>query len=178
MSTTTVPAAETVGLRDGLPVTIRPIRADDAPRLQALHSRLSSETIYRRFLGPHPQLSAPEAERLANVDYAASMAFVAALPAGDDEMLIGVARYAALGPQRPGEAEAAIVIEDRYQSRGLGRQLLERLAAYAKAHGVRVFVAEVSTHNDRILHFIRRNNLPLESKLEAGVWEIRVTISE
>ena len=178
MSITTLPALETVVLRDGLQVTIRPIRPDDAPRLQALHARLSADTIYRRFLGPHPALTAPEAAKLANVDYHTSMAFVATLPAEGDEAIIGVARYAALGPQKPREAEAAVVIQDDYQSRGLGRLLLERLLAQARAHGFRAFVAEVSTQNDQILDVIRRANLPLETSLNSGVWEIRVTISE
>src|SRR5262249_28169946 len=38
-----------VTLRDGSVVRIRPIRPDDAPSLQALHSRLSHDSAYQRF---------------------------------------------------------------------------------------------------------------------------------
>ena len=61
--------SEAIVLRDGSRLTIRPIRPDDAPRLQALHARLSPESIYFRFLGWRPALSEQEAERFANLDY-------------------------------------------------------------------------------------------------------------
>ena len=177
MPTEPLPAPETVTLRDGAPVIVRPIRPDDAPRLQALHARLSPETIYLRFLGMHLTLSNTEAEQLANVDYRTRMAFVAARAERGEEDLIGVARYALLGPERPGEAEAAIVIEDRYQDRGLGSILIDRLLAYARAHGVGVFVAEINAQNERILHFVRRSGLPAEKHWRDGLWEIHVQIT-
>ncbi|MBF8282617.1 MAG: N-acetyltransferase protein [Anaerolineales bacterium] len=170
-------ATETVTLPDGTAVTLRPIRPDDVPRLQALHSRLSPETIYLRFLGMHPTLFDKEAEKLANVDYQTRMALVATRTEQEEESLIGVARYAVTGPERPGEAEVAIVIEDQYQGQGLGTLLVDRIMAYARAHGVRVFFMEVNAENDRILHFVRRSGLPTEKVFREGVWEIRVKIS-
>jgi GNAT superfamily N-acetyltransferase len=168
---------EPVTLRDGTPLIIRPIRPDDAPRLQAFHTRLLPESIYLRYLGPHPVLTAREAERLTNVDYAARMALAATRSEGEGETIVGVARYDALGPARPDEAEAAIVVEDRYQSRGLGALLMSRLLAYARTHGLRYFVAEVSDENDRLMRFVQRSGLPAEKKLKEGVWEIRVNIA-
>jgi GNAT superfamily N-acetyltransferase len=87
-----------------------------------------------------------------------------------------VARYATLDA-RPDEAEAAIVVEDAYQGRGLGTLLVERLLSYARMHGIRYFVAEINSENDRVLRFIRRSGLPAEKKLEAGVWLIRVRLA-
>ena len=167
---------ETVTLRDGKTVTIRPIRADDAPRLQALHSRLSPESIYLRFLGVRPVLPPKEARRLASVDYHTRMAFVATHEKGGEETIVAVARYAAIGADKPGLAEAAIVAEDGYQGKGLGTLLAERLAAYARTHGIRAFLAEVSFENDRVMQFIRRTGLPVEKKLESGVWKIEVKL--
>ena len=169
-------STETVALRDGTPVTLRAIRPDDAPRLQALHSRLSSESVFLRFLDQRKALSDRDAQRLAAVDHAASMAIVAALPEGGDEKLIGVARYALVGPDHPGDAEAAIVVEDAYQGRGLGTILVDRMVRYAQAHGVRTFVASVHYNNDEIMHFIQRSGLPAEKHLEAGVWEVRIRL--
>jgi len=169
-------APETVTLRDGKTVTIRPIRADDAPRLQALHSRLSPESIYLRFLGVRPVLPPKEARRLASVDYHTRMAFVATREEGGEEIILAVARYAAIGADKPDLAEAAIVVEDGYQGKGLGTLLMERLVAYARAHGIRAFLAEASFENDRIMQFIQRAGLPVEKKLESGVWEVRVKL--
>ena len=48
---------DTVTLRDGTTVTIRPIRPDDARGLQALFYRLSPESISLRFLGQPKELA-------------------------------------------------------------------------------------------------------------------------
>ncbi len=171
-----LPAPETLTLRDGTHLALRPIRPDDAPRLQALHSRLSTETIFLRFMGMRPVLPPEEAREYATLDYRTRMAFVATQPEAGGECIVGVARYAVVSDQRPTEAEAAIVIEDRFQNRGLGTVLLDRLLRYARGHGIRAFVAEINAENERMLKFVRHSGLPTEKRLEGGVWEIRVKI--
>src|SRR3990170_6124782 len=148
---------ETVTLRDGTTVTIRAIRPDDPPRLQALFLRLSAESIYLRFLEQRRSISDREAERLATVDYDRQMAIVATrqdAPHGE-EYIIGVARYAAIDSPTHDSAEAAIVVEDAYQGKGLGKLLADRLVTYARARGIHTFVAEVSVDNARMMNFIR-----------------------
>ncbi len=164
-------------LNDGTAVTIRPIAPEDGPQLQAFHTRLALETIYGRYLCAHPVLSAAEAEQLTTIDYDKRMAFVATVTEGRETGLIGVACYERLGAGHADEAEAAIVVEDRYQGRGAGTILLHRLADHARAHGIRTFVAEISAERDRLLDFVRRSGLGMHSKLEGGVWEIRVRIT-
>lgn len=169
-------ALEIVHLRDGTALAIRPIRPEDAPRLRQFHSRLSPESIYLRWMGMHPELTEKEAEQLAKVDYEARMAFVALLTVGEEEAIVGVARYAGFGPEKPEQAEAAIVVEDRYQGQGLGSLLLDRLLAYARALGIRTFVAEISAENDRMMRFLQRSGLPVGKRLEERVWEVRLNI--
>ncbi len=167
---------EVVTLRDGTPVTIRAIRPDDAPRLQALHARLSAESIFLRFLGQLKTLPLEEAQRLAHVDYEKSMALVATPGQDGEEPIIGVARYAASNQAEPDAAEAAIVVDDAFQGRGLGSLLLDRLVKYARAHGIRYFLATVYHSNAEIMRFIQRSGLPSEKRREAGVWEVRVRL--
>jgi len=170
-------AAETVTLRDGTPVTTRAIRPDDAPRLQAFHARLSPESVYLRWLSAHPVLSDEEAETLSRVDYHDRMAFVATLPpAGAD--IIGVARYAAAPAEGPHAAEAAVVVADDFQQRGLGTLLLSRLLVYARGQGLTTWVAEINAQNARMLRFIQRGGLPVTRRLESGSWQVRIDIAE
>ena len=68
---------EAVTLHGGTTVDIRPISADDAQRLQGLYARLSSESIWFRFLGRAKELSQERAEQLASVDCVTGMALVA-----------------------------------------------------------------------------------------------------
>lgn len=168
---------ERVSLRDGTLVSIRSIRPDDAPRLQALFTRLSPASIYLRFLGYRKMLSDEEARNLAEVDYRNRMAFVACLQQGPEERIIGVARYAAVEGAVPRAAEAAVVVEDEYQGRGLGTILLKKLVSYARENGVHSFWATVHRNNAQILRFIKRSGLPVERKaLKEGAWDIRVRL--
>lgn len=173
----TLPPSEAVVLRDGSRLTLRPIRPDDAPRLQALHARLSPESIYFRFLGWHPALSEQEAQQFANLDYHTRMAFAALNEENGEEKIVAVARYAACLPDHPDEADAAIVVEDRCQNLGLGTLLLDRLLAYGRAHGIAAFRADINPENERMLRFIRRSGLPATSKLTEGALEIRIGIN-
>jgi RimJ/RimL family protein N-acetyltransferase len=168
---------ETVTLRDDTEVIVRPILPEDAPRLQNLFSRLSPESIYFRFLGRPKDLPRAQAERLVNVDYEKRMAFVATCGTDDVRDIIAVARYAEVEGS-PGLAEAGVVVEDRYQKRGLGTILLSRLTQYAREQGVQAFYASVHPANNRILRFIQRSGLPSESRLESGVWEMHVSLEE
>jgi GNAT superfamily N-acetyltransferase len=168
--------SESVTLRDGTTVTIRPIRPDDAPRLQALFARLSPESIFSRFLEICKELPYRQAERLANVDYQTQMALVATREQCGEEHIVAVAHYWVIPAGEPYLAEPAIVVEDRYQSRGLGTLLLKRLAAYARAHGIRTFLATFHHNNARIIRIIRRSGLPTKSKVELGICEIQVKL--
>jgi GNAT superfamily N-acetyltransferase len=163
-------------LRDGTVITIRPIRPDDAPRLQAFFARLSPESIYSRFLGFRSELPREQAEFLANVDCQTQMALVATRKQFDKEDVIADARYFVIPAEEPGLAEAAIVVEDRYQNRGLGTLLLKRLAANARMRGIHTFLAAVHHSNSWIIRRIRRNGLPTESRVDEGTREIRVKL--
>jgi GNAT superfamily N-acetyltransferase len=102
-----------VVVSDGGTVHLRPIRAQDADGLIALHERLSEQSRYFRFFGPYPHLSERDVTRFTVVDHDRRVAIVATL--GED--LIGVARYESTGED---VAEVAFVIEDAHQGRGLG----------------------------------------------------------
>jgi RimJ/RimL family protein N-acetyltransferase len=160
-------------LKDGRRVTLRPIRPDDAPRLQEGFTRLSPETIYMRFFEAASALSDEQARELATVDYQQRMAFVGSVQEEGQERLVAVARYSITPQREPVIAEAAIVVRDDYQGQGLGKQAMKLLVRYARTQGVMGLYATVHTANARILNFIRSSGLPFQRKmLEPGVWEI------
>jgi GNAT superfamily N-acetyltransferase len=99
-------------------VQLRPIRPDDAGALTAFHERLSPETTYQRFFTVMPHLSPDWARILANVDHDRRAAIVAA---GPDGGLVGVAHGWDAGSD---DAAIALVVQDAWQTRGLGTILL------------------------------------------------------
>ena len=153
-----------VTLTDGAQVSLRPIRPDDESALAALYERLSPQTSYQRFFTVMRRLPPDWAHILANVDYDRRMAIVAI---GPDGGLIAVARYAY--DERAQEAEIAIVIEDRWQGRGLGKLLLGELVGYAEGKGIRRLRAYVLGDNLRMLKLLRRVTIVVDRKLESGV---------
>jgi len=170
---------EEVELKGGTKVWLRPIRPDDAPRLQKTFSMLSPQTIYMRFLSTAKGLSDKQAAYLAGVDYQSRMALVGTVQEDGEERIIVVARYGLLDEHEPDLAEAAIVVRDDYQHRGLGKIAMQRLVRYARAHGVRAFIANVSTNNAVVLAFIQHSGFPFEKKMhEPGVWEIKILLPE
>lgn len=160
---------ETVKLRDGRKVVLRPVRPEDAPGLIHLHSRLSPDTQYLRFFGPKPYLTAEEAEYLANVDFTRRFAIVGAIDEDGEERIVAVGRFDIVGE---GVAEPAIVVRDDYQSSGLGTAILERMVEVARGRGVERFSAEVLAENERMIQLLRQAGLDVGSP-EDGV--VRVT---
>ena len=168
---------ETVFLHDGTPVFLRPIRPDDAPRLQQAFKELSPQTVFLRFLQALRELSDEQARRFVNIDYHSQMAIVAVVIEESEEKIIGVARYALLGGDRPGQAECAVVVVDRFQKRGLGTQLLKRLVQVGLKRGVTAFVGAIHFSNATIIKFIERSGYSYEKKVvEPGVWEIIINL--
>lgn len=159
-----------VVLTDGGTVHLRPITPADAERLRAMHSRLSTDTIYLRFFSFVRTLPARDVERLTTVDHDERVAFVALLR-GD---MVGVVRY----DRMPGttQAEVAVVVEDAHQGRGLGPLLLEHLAAAGEERGIDRFVANVLPSNRRMIVVFRSAGFEVERHLADGVVELTYPI--
>jgi acetyltransferase len=60
--------------RDGIPITLRPVRPEDEPRLHDLFAHMSAEDIHLRFFAPIRELSHSFAARLSQIDYDREMA--------------------------------------------------------------------------------------------------------
>jgi RimJ/RimL family protein N-acetyltransferase len=159
---------ETVTLRDGRKVVIRPIDPSDAPRLIALHNKLSAETQYFRFFGPKPRLTVAESEYLANVDFHRRFAIVGEVKEEDEVALVGVARF---DIDDADVAEAAIVVRDDYQHVGLGTEILLRIREVGRGAGLSSFRAEVLAENARMIELLEANGYEVTS-IEGDVVKI------
>jgi RimJ/RimL family protein N-acetyltransferase len=153
-------------LSDGTRVRIRPVEPGDKPRLEVALSRLSSESIRRRFLAAKPSLSAAELRYLTEVDGFRHMALVAVLD-DDPEQIVAVARCIRTEPHGA-TAEFAIVVGDELQGRGLGTVLAADLARRARAAGIRRFTATTLADNDAVRHLIDGFAARTEQRVQQG----------
>jgi len=140
------PHRTAVTLRDGSHVVVRPISVTDAEPLRAGFERLSEESRYRRFLAP-VRLNESMLRYLTDVDHHDHEALVAL---GEDGAVVGVARWVRLRGD-PQAAEAAVVVGDDWQGRGMGTALLGLLADRARAEGIQRFTALMLAGNREAL---------------------------
>jgi GNAT superfamily N-acetyltransferase len=129
---------------------VREITHDDIARLERMFTRLSPDTVYRRFFSPVHQLPRSALLWLTSVDHGCREALVAL----DGDEIVAVARY----DGRPGSAtaEIAVTVEDGWQHRGLGRRLTRRLARRALDHGFDAFEATMQPDNHAALGLLHR----------------------
>jgi GNAT superfamily N-acetyltransferase len=123
-------------LRDGSTVRIRQVQAADASLLEEGFHNLSAVSRYRVFLFDRPDLTDAEARELTQVDHRAHEAIIAVDPEHGDG--VGIARYIR-DDVDSSHAVAAVTVIDEWQGRGLGTELLTRIAARARAVGIEHF---------------------------------------
>ncbi len=163
----------TLTLYDGIVVPFRTIQPDDVPALRRFHSRLSERSIYLRFFGSLKEFSEAKAKYFAHIDGVDHFALVALDPDEPDE-IIAVVRY----DREPGsdKAEYAVIVEDRWQERGLGMRLTRRLIDAARDKGVRFLYALVMRENRRMLNLLRELDLPEQERREDGARYVEVEL--
>jgi ribosomal protein S18 acetylase RimI-like enzyme len=126
---------------------LRASRADDLGPLRAFIDRCSPETLYRRFHGTGPQAIERELTRIAS-------------PADNHRSWVVVAGgevrgTATLAMSRSGATEMAVLVEDRWFRRGIGRALVGELMAHAERARLDAVTAWVQADNERAVRFIR-----------------------
>lgn len=142
-------------LRDGTPVTIRPIRASDLALEQAFVVGLSPATRYQRLLSGR-RLLPGELRRLTDIDYAREMALVALATLDGVAQILGVARYVREdGAPRP-QCDFAIVVGDRWQGQGIGEKLLRSLLEAAVDAGIEVVGGITLSSNHGMIALARK----------------------
>ena len=81
--------------------------------------------------------------------------------------------HAMFARQKAREAEMAIVVEDRWQSRGIGSFLLSRLAEEAGRRGTRYFTGTVLGENRDALRFFSSVLAKTKYEIRNGVYHLR-----
>jgi acetyltransferase len=140
--------------KNGQPVIIRPVRPEDEPMVVRFHETLSDRTVYMRFMQPllltdrvaHDRLS-----RICHCDYDREINLV--VEATDvetgEKVILGAGRLSKMhGMNR---ARFSLLISDRAQGMGLGKELLRRLIVVAKEEALCHISAVVTADNDAML---------------------------
>ena len=136
-------------LKDGTLVTIRPIRPEDEPLMVQFHTTLSERSVYLRYFCSLSLSARVEHERLVRIcfgSYERGFALVADRknPETGQHEILGVGRFSAINRS---DAEAAVLVSDRWQGRGLGTELLAGVTRVARQEGFRKLSGEILSDN-------------------------------
>ncbi|MFN8379883.1 MAG: bifunctional acetate--CoA ligase family protein/GNAT family N-acetyltransferase [Anaerolineae bacterium] len=145
--------------KDGSEVTFRPIQPEDEVMLRRFHETLSERTVHMRYLQAMQLSQRIAHERLARlcyIDYDREIALVAVRrnPYNNEPELMAVGRLT----KQPGSdsAQYAIIVSDRFQHQGLGKEMLSRLIEVARDEHVGVVFGTVLEDNVEMLRMVEK----------------------
>ncbi|MFF2962356.1 GNAT family N-acetyltransferase [Streptomyces sp. NPDC057963] len=154
-----VPRSEQVlTLPEGNEITVRRADRSDLEAARAMHDRCSEQTLRLRYHGP-----VQDADRY--LDHLLSPRFGRTLA-----VQTASGRVVALGHLLwdGDETEVALLVEDEWQRRGIGSELLGRLVALAVEAGCENVYAVTQASNTGMVTAMRALSLPLDYQIEEG----------
>ena len=158
-------------MKNGNPVTVRPIRPEDEPLLVRLHQALSERTVYLRYFQPLKLSQRTAHERLTRIcfiDYDREMVLAVEQKKKDGSPeIIAIGRLSKLhGPGR--DAELAVLVDDRYQGLGLGTELYRRLIAIAREEKLERVLSTILAENREMRAICQKLGFKMEADLDDG----------
>jgi len=160
----------------GLEILLRPVKISDEPLLKDFVYSLSDQSLYRRFISRRTDMPHEFLQKFVIIDYAGEMAIFAVIKHAEKEEIIGVGRY--FIDKNTHTAEAAFVVRDDFQKRGIGTELLKYLTYLAQKQGLLGFTAEVLVENRPMLHIFQKMGFDMQKRISSGVYELRMMFRE
>ncbi|MGW3929799.1 N-acetyltransferase family protein [Streptomyces microflavus] len=150
-TTTTQPAVVSSGLTHaGTQTVTRAATLDDFGAVNALHERCSLATRFSRYQAARRTLRLAEFQHLTRPDR--SLTWVT-YPEDDPHRIVATTNL--VRTTEAGEAELGIMVEDPWQSRGLGTALVQYARTQARTFGCSSMAVMTGSDNVRMLKIMR-----------------------
>ncbi len=159
-------------MKDGSPVNIRPIRPEDEPAMVRFHETLSERSVYLRyfhFMNLEQRVTHERLTRICFIDYDREMALVAERrnPTTGESEILGVGRMSKI--HGTSDAEVAVLISDKFQGRGLGKELLARLLIVGADEKLTRLTADILPDNRDVMRICEKLGFSLKHSLDDEV---------
>ncbi|QKW26479.1 GNAT family N-acetyltransferase [Streptomyces seoulensis] len=155
-------------LPEGNAITVRRADTGDLPEARRMHERCSPRTLGMRYHGP-----VGDADRYLN--HLLSPRFGRTLAAQTASgRIVGLGHLLWDGD----ETEVALLVEDEWQRRGIGAELLGRLVAMAAEAGCGSVYAVTQASNTGMVTAMRGLGLPLDYQIEEGTLVITARLTK
>lgn len=127
--------------RSGLELDVRPVRKDDTSLLREFFAGVAPDDLRFRFLSGVNRVSDDQIAQMVDVDHKDTEDFLAFT----DGALVATGLVAS--DKARDRAEVAIVVRADYKNRGVGWTLLDHIADYARAIGIKTLESVEDRHN-------------------------------
>ncbi|GGW99545.1 GNAT family N-acetyltransferase [Streptomyces lomondensis] len=155
-------------LAEGSDITVRRADTRDLEAARAMHERCSERTLKLRYHGP-----VGDADRYLNHLLSPRFGRTLAVQTASGR-LVGLGHLLWDGD----ETEVALIVEDAWQRRGVGSELLGRLVAMAAEAGCTSVYAVTQASNTGMVAAMRGLGLPLDYQVEEGTLVITARLGE
>ncbi|MCG2783994.1 MAG: bifunctional acetate--CoA ligase family protein/GNAT family N-acetyltransferase [Anaerolineae bacterium] len=166
-------------MKDGREVSIRPIRAEDEPMMRKFHEALSDRTVYLRYLSPMVLSERVTHERLARMthnDYDREIALVVEGDEAGEKAVFGVARLSKFRGEND-EARFTMLVNDKFQGQGVGKELLKRLLDVARSEKIKRVIAIISPENESMQKLCRHLGFSsMQADPETGMIKAEISL--
>ncbi len=160
-------------LRDGSTATIRVTTTQDAAALADFFHRLSPESRRQRFFST----SEPTVDFVRSLCDSSNprkqLTLAVTRKADTADAIVAAGTYVGRDLTT---AEVAMAVEDKFQGKGIGTQLLERLALLAARAGFTRFWAITQFENKGMIDVFRHSGFPTSERFEGGYVELDFSV--
>jgi acetyl coenzyme A synthetase (ADP forming)-like protein len=160
-------------LRDGTTATLRLARIGDRETMVRFFAALSPESKFHRFFSASQPSQSTVDSFCDNTDPRTRLTLIVTRVVKGEFQIIAAGSYAAHDQTT---AEIAMAVDDKFQGKGIGTLLLERLALLAIMNGFRRFWAVTMSENKSMLDVFRNSGFALSTKTNDSYVEIDLSV--
>lgn len=148
------------------------MKITDEPMLKDFFYDLSEDSMYMRFFSARKDMPHKRLQDFVAVDYSKKMEILAVIEEKEmeKETIIGLGQYELNSDMY--SAEVALVVRDKFQGQGVGRELLSYLAYLARRQGLIGFTGDVLVENKSMVNLFEKMGFDTEKRREEGVYEM------
>ncbi len=148
----------------GETITIRPIKPVDERRVQEHFYNLDKDDVIARFFREKTSFLRKDIDEILRIDYVKDLTLVALVGEFGFGKVVAVGEYL-LEPAR-NIAEVAFSVSRRYQGKGLGKILIQKLAEAARENGISGLVAYTAPENRGMIQLFKSLPFAVKSTIE------------
>lgn len=157
---------------DDRDIQLRPARPTDEEALKGMLYSLDKDSVYQRFMAQISAFPHQRAQEMVNVDYLNTMCLLATEMDDEEEVICGIANYVL--DRSSNYADAAFIVKDAWQGKGIGTELMLQLQKVATENGIKGFTADVLKNNKAMMMVFQKSGSSITMSHEGEMHHLKM----